>query len=74
MEGWKTKVSRRDVFPKLDQNMKSIRSCEKLFQSSRRDRLSNPEQCREDLRTFLHDRCFDGEREQAYEVPSTTGR
>ncbi len=49
---WKTGPGRQDVFPNLSQNVKLVRSWEKLSQSSQGGYLSKPEQFQDDPRTF----------------------
>ena len=59
-----TEASRRGVFPNLSRKMKSLRSWNKLFQSSQEGHLSQPEQFQDDPRTFPRDRCLGGDDRQ----------
>ncbi len=72
-EVWKMEAEEASS-PTWAEIVKSVKSWEKLFRPSQRGRLSEPKQFRDDLRTFLRDRCFDGGKKQTYGVPSTTRR
>ncbi len=56
-----------------EQNVKSVRSWEKLSQSTSRGHLSGSEQSWDDLKIFHYERCFGGSSKQAYAVHSRLG-